>query len=345
MKIIESVKWPKPITPDMRSFLEGLLTKDSTQRLTWPELLQHPFVLTGVKCKLSMICFFLGHSKRFVQSNSASFNWIHCWSIDTSTDWGTTYPQTATDQSEGCFQRSIETSFEIHARRTSKGKMSSLDLIWIKVEFPFKDVPKSPGNKDKTPKKTKIPTPHKPEVQPPPPAPVVKEPVVYQSALAADSLATQEDKFVSARENLNPSVSTTPTIEEQEIEQYAEQIESMSVEQLMHLINQPSFFQLFETIQTNILTKLLECTMNGASFYRNMMKIVRFLLQSDLDPHLIISFTHTFHIPDRPLKHLKAILDHPTIRKEVSSSRRRNNHQTYLFFFLSLGSLIFFMIF
>jgi fused-like protein len=47
----ESVKWPKPISPDMRSFLEGLLTKDSTQRLTWPDLLQHPFVRTGVKGK------------------------------------------------------------------------------------------------------------------------------------------------------------------------------------------------------------------------------------------------------------------------------------------------------
>lgn len=46
---VESVKWPKPISPDMRSFLEGLLTKDSTQRLTWPDLLQHPFVRTGVK--------------------------------------------------------------------------------------------------------------------------------------------------------------------------------------------------------------------------------------------------------------------------------------------------------
>ena len=46
---LESVKWPKTISPDMRSFLEGLLTKDSTQRLTWPELLQHPFVRTGVK--------------------------------------------------------------------------------------------------------------------------------------------------------------------------------------------------------------------------------------------------------------------------------------------------------
>jgi len=45
---LESVKWPKPISPDMRSFLEGLLTKDSTQRLTWPDLLKHPFVQAGV---------------------------------------------------------------------------------------------------------------------------------------------------------------------------------------------------------------------------------------------------------------------------------------------------------
>ena len=49
---LESVKWPKAISPDMRSFLEGLLTKDSTQRLTWPDLLHHPFVRTGVKGKM-----------------------------------------------------------------------------------------------------------------------------------------------------------------------------------------------------------------------------------------------------------------------------------------------------
>lgn len=47
--VLESVKWPKTISSDMRSFLEGLLTKDSSQRLTWPDLLQHPFVRTGVK--------------------------------------------------------------------------------------------------------------------------------------------------------------------------------------------------------------------------------------------------------------------------------------------------------
>ncbi len=54
---LESVKWPKPISSDMRNFLEGLLTKDSTQRLTWPDLLQHPFVRTGVKGKTMKISF------------------------------------------------------------------------------------------------------------------------------------------------------------------------------------------------------------------------------------------------------------------------------------------------
>jgi len=91
----------------------------------------------------------------------------------------------------------------------------------------------------------------------------------------------------------------------------------MSNEQLMTLLHQASFYNLFETIPTTILSKLLECTLNGASFYRNIMKIIRFILQSDIDPHLIITFTNSIHIPDVSLKHLKAILDHPTIRKEV----------------------------
>jgi fused-like protein len=54
---LESVKWPKAISTDMRSFLEGLLTKDSTQRLTWPDLLHHPFVRTGVKGKIINLFF------------------------------------------------------------------------------------------------------------------------------------------------------------------------------------------------------------------------------------------------------------------------------------------------
>jgi hypothetical protein len=91
----------------------------------------------------------------------------------------------------------------------------------------------------------------------------------------------------------------------------------MSNEQLMTLLHQASFYNLFETIPTTILSKLLECTINAASFYPNIMKIIRFILQSDIDPHLIITFTNSIHIPDVSLKHLKAILDHPTIRKEV----------------------------
>ena len=47
--ILESVKWPQPISPDLRNFLEGLLTKDSSLRLTWPELAQHPFVRAGIR--------------------------------------------------------------------------------------------------------------------------------------------------------------------------------------------------------------------------------------------------------------------------------------------------------
>jgi hypothetical protein len=187
-------------------------------------------------------------------------------------------------------------------------------LFYI-ISFNKKDAPKSPGNKDKTPKKTKIPVPQTIEVQPlaPPPPPPV-ESMTTQSALITDSLTTQDDKFVSARDNLP----TSRTMEEQEIEQYAEQIESMSNEQLISLLHQTSFHQLFETIQRTILTKLLECTLNGASFYRNMMKIIRFILQSDIDPHSIILFTNSIHIPNATLTHLKAILEHPTIRKEVT---------------------------
>ncbi|NXC42459.1 STK36 kinase, partial [Penelope pileata] len=40
----DPVKWPKAISPVFKSFLQGLLMKDPRQRLSWPELLSHPFV-------------------------------------------------------------------------------------------------------------------------------------------------------------------------------------------------------------------------------------------------------------------------------------------------------------
>eukprot|EP00796_Vickermania_ingenoplastis_P000064 gene64-42_t len=40
----DPVVYEAPITSDFKSFLKGLLTKSSSKRLNWPELLKHPFV-------------------------------------------------------------------------------------------------------------------------------------------------------------------------------------------------------------------------------------------------------------------------------------------------------------
>ncbi|NWX98184.1 STK36 kinase, partial [Nothoprocta ornata] len=40
----DPVKWPEDISPVFKSFLQGLLMKDPRQRLSWPELLSHPFI-------------------------------------------------------------------------------------------------------------------------------------------------------------------------------------------------------------------------------------------------------------------------------------------------------------
>ncbi|XP_028839511.1 serine/threonine-protein kinase 36 isoform X2 [Denticeps clupeoides] len=44
----DPIKWPDTMSPDCTSFLKGLLTKDPQKRLSWPDLLQHPFVADGV---------------------------------------------------------------------------------------------------------------------------------------------------------------------------------------------------------------------------------------------------------------------------------------------------------
>jgi len=40
----DPVKFPDNMSPEFKSFLQGLLNKAPNERLTWPELLQHPFV-------------------------------------------------------------------------------------------------------------------------------------------------------------------------------------------------------------------------------------------------------------------------------------------------------------
>ncbi|KAM6983867.1 serine/threonine-protein kinase 36 [Tautogolabrus adspersus] len=44
----DPVKWPDSMSPTCTSFLKGLLTKDPQKRLSWPDLLHHPFVADGV---------------------------------------------------------------------------------------------------------------------------------------------------------------------------------------------------------------------------------------------------------------------------------------------------------
>jgi len=40
----DPVKFPENMSPEFKSFLQGLLNKTPSERLSWPELLTHPFV-------------------------------------------------------------------------------------------------------------------------------------------------------------------------------------------------------------------------------------------------------------------------------------------------------------
>ncbi|KAM7374226.1 hypothetical protein PAMP_006897 [Pampus punctatissimus] len=44
----DSVRWPDTMSDTCTNFLKGLLTKDPQKRLSWPDLLHHPFVADGV---------------------------------------------------------------------------------------------------------------------------------------------------------------------------------------------------------------------------------------------------------------------------------------------------------
>lgn len=45
----ENVKFPDDISPHFKSFLKGLLNKKPSERLSWPALLDHPFIAEGAR--------------------------------------------------------------------------------------------------------------------------------------------------------------------------------------------------------------------------------------------------------------------------------------------------------
>lgn len=39
----DPVKFPDNISPEFKSFLKGLLNKEPSKRMSWPEVAEHPF--------------------------------------------------------------------------------------------------------------------------------------------------------------------------------------------------------------------------------------------------------------------------------------------------------------
>jgi hypothetical protein len=216
------------------------------------------------------------------------------------------------------------------------------------------DANKTTNNKDKTPKKIKLAAAPSPKDVPParhtvtggipvavtsarntasdipvvvthtvpmaPTSATLATPVdrpTRKSDLIVDSLSTDNDRLGSARDTVPSAMLTSRTVEEQDIEQYAEQIESMSNDELIELIHRTSFVDSLGTSHTSLLPKLVECSLSGASFYRNLMKIIGIVLQSNSDPLDLIVFAHSIRVPDLSLKYLKSIVEHATIRQEV----------------------------
>lgn len=58
MIIKDPVKWPKNMSSTFKDFLQGLLSKNPRHRLSWPDLLHHPFVAANVKGEILMMLDF-----------------------------------------------------------------------------------------------------------------------------------------------------------------------------------------------------------------------------------------------------------------------------------------------
>jgi fused-like protein len=76
----DPVKFPPNIEPDFKDFLKGLLNKTPSHRLTWPDLMQHPFIADVSPERFVFFSFYFFPISHRIYSSLVS-NFFHFYEI------------------------------------------------------------------------------------------------------------------------------------------------------------------------------------------------------------------------------------------------------------------------
>lgn len=101
------VKWPKTMSPSFKNFLQGLLTKDPSKRLSWPQLADHEFIKSGVKS--TNFIFKFEFNFKFLLSSG--LDCIHNGTIDSSDVRRTAKKEAGTAESQSSPSGNLQNTF------------------------------------------------------------------------------------------------------------------------------------------------------------------------------------------------------------------------------------------
>ncbi|KAH0552280.1 serine/threonine-protein kinase fused [Cotesia glomerata] len=129
----ESIKWPEFISANCQSFLQGLLEKIPSQRLTWPDLLEHPFVKNRILIIDSPASFTAPLSSSEAHAKQLQFEHLSMRAINKS--------RTLDNNHQGCVSQPIyplvnrfhpfvsADAYNSRQNGTSSGSTASVDVL------------------------------------------------------------------------------------------------------------------------------------------------------------------------------------------------------------------------
>ncbi|XP_070572421.1 serine/threonine-protein kinase 36-like [Ptychodera flava] len=292
--IKDPVKWPKNMSPDFKDFLQGLLTKNPKKRLSWPQLLHHPFVAHGVKARESMAVDLTNPLTKEQSPEVVAAKEKAVREKSSNQPPGTT------------IMNKIKARQQQKAKdKQDKQKQPTKQEAWAKDEKSTKEDKGGNGWDEKnqepepTPRKDRIEADYGkefPEVEVEGRKVIKKGRKSFEQVKLEDEEGDSEDEWDHLCEVTDPSAADPPSIHE--------------------LLQDQSFNAKLAARLKSSTSQVLEGMLEGASRLRQVLRVVMNILACRNPPNLLQEFNKTVGIPQQPLELLEQLQDKTNVKKQ-----------------------------
>ncbi|XP_038058960.1 serine/threonine-protein kinase 36-like isoform X2 [Patiria miniata] len=304
--IKDPVKWPKNMSPEFKDFLQGLLTKNPRARLSWPQLLHHPFVANKVQV-----------------SPSSSSELPEQPFTEEPTPQQKAAREKASRQKASNLPAGTTIMRKLKGREAQQEESPPKQEAWTAKKAsskPSKDPPPSTAGKSEPWNSLK-------EVEPTP-----REDRITQDYAQEFPSVEVESRKVVRREGgakgkeggVRKSIEQVKLTEEEELDSEDEwdtlcdtsSPESCDPDSVAALLKDEAFVSKVAARLKDTSEQVLEGMLEGASRLRLVYRVVSNILEFRGDLDLLLAFCSAVDIPRGPVKLMNQLKDKPNVKKQ-----------------------------